>query len=237
MATEIVYIDSTLGDDITGVVGDAALPFEHIQAGVNALTIGSDGIAILAPGIYIENSGGTNYCLLDRSLASLRITPSINYQSTIRAATVGGQLAVISAQAALTFFSLGKVIVDAENDQTNHISFDPSVAMFVAIDGSHFINCGTRVFGQTDHVASLTSSLVTLSDIANALDPGGMSGNTEIDPKFDPQKNFERPLTSPMLGAGLEWWPMTQANSIWDSVTQRTPSPKRSTDYRTPHIP
>lgn len=168
MATEIVYIDSTSGNDLTGVVDDALLPFEHIQAGVNALTIGSDGIVILAPGIYIEDSGGTNYCLLDRSLASLTIAPNANYQSTIRAARSGSQPTVISAQASLNFFSIGRVNIDAEGEQTHHIIFDPSVAMSVIIDGSRFINCGSLVFGQTDYVLSFV--MQNEWSIANAPD-------------------------------------------------------------------
>lgn len=157
MATEIVYIDPVLGDDVTGTVGDPNLPFEHIQEGVNALTIGSDGIAILVPGIYIEDSGGTNYCALNRSLASLTITPTVNYSSTIKAAAIGGQQAVISADGVLTVFNIGKVIIDAEISQTSHILFSGAIALSAVIDGSKFINCESFVIAST---ALLTSFIM-----------------------------------------------------------------------------
>lgn len=149
MATETVYIDPVLGDDITGSVGDPGLPFEHIQEGVNALTIGSDGIAVLVPGVYVEDSGGTNYCVLNRSLASLTITPTVSYGSTIKAAVIGGQQTVISADGALTVFNIGKVVIDAENDQTNNILFSGAIALSAIIDGSKFINCESFVIGTT----------------------------------------------------------------------------------------
>lgn len=154
MATEIVYVDPVLGNDGTGTVDDPGLPFEHIQAAVDALTIGSDGIAILAAGTYIEDSGGTNYCDLTRGLTSLTITPTTDYSVTIRAAITGGQSRVINATAPLTLFSLGRVIVDAESDQTAHITFDTTTAMAAVIDGTRFINCDSIVFESTDYLSS-----------------------------------------------------------------------------------
>ena len=154
MATETVYVDPVLGNDGTGAIDDPDLPFEHIQAAVDALTIGSDGIAILAAGIYIEDSGGTNYCDLTRSLTSLTITPATDYSATIKAAVAGGEARVINATAPLTLFSLGKVVVDAENVQTAHITFDTATAMAAVIDGTRFINCDIIVFGSTDYLSS-----------------------------------------------------------------------------------
>jgi len=154
MATETVYVDPVFGNDGTGTVDDPDLPFEHIQAAVDALTIGSDGIAVLAAGVYIEDSGGTNYCDLTRSLTSLTITPTTDYGATIRAAIAGGEARVINATAPLTLFSLGKVIIDAENDQTAHITFDATTAMAAVIDGSRFINCDNIVFDSTDYLSS-----------------------------------------------------------------------------------
>ena len=154
MATETVYVDPILGNDGTGTVDDPNLPFEHIQAAVDALTIGSDGITILADGIYVEDSGGTNYCNLTRSLSSLTITPTTDYSATIRAAIAGGEARVINATAPLTLFSLGKVVIDAENDQTAHITFDTTTAMAAVIDGTRFINCDSIVFESTDYLSS-----------------------------------------------------------------------------------
>ena len=154
MATETVYIDPVLGNDGTGAVDDPNLPFKHIQEGVNALTVGSDGIAMLAPGTYVEDSGGTNYCLLDRDLTSLTIAPSIDYSSVIKAAAVGSQVAVISAQSPLSVFSLGKVIIDAESTQTFHVIFDATLEIAAVIDGSRFVNCFFSVFGQVDYLTS-----------------------------------------------------------------------------------
>jgi len=156
MATETVYVDPVLGNDGTGTVDDPELPFEHIQAAVNAFTIGSDGIVILADGLYVEDSGGTNYLQLNRSLASLILTSVSTYGSTIRAAAIGGQPRVIHAAAPLTIVTIGRIVIDAENDQTAHITFDSSTAMSAIIDGTKFINCDTFVFNTTSQLTSFT---------------------------------------------------------------------------------
>lgn len=181
MATETVYADPILGDDGTGAVGDPDLPFEHIQAAVDALTIGSDGIAVLAPGIYIEDSGGTDYCDLTRNLTSLTITPTTDYSATIRAAVTGGQSRVINATAPLTLFSLGKVLVDAENDQTAHITFDTTTAMAAVIDGTRFINCDSLVFESTDYLSSfIMQGDWKITDAPRVIDASIIEADTSI---------------------------------------------------------
>ena len=182
MVTETVYVDPVLGNDGTGTVDDPSLPFEHIQAAVDALTIGSDGIAILAAGIYIEDSGGTNYCDLTRSLASLTIISAIDYGATIRAAVIGGQARVINATAPLTIFTLGKVTIDAENDQAAHVTFDTAAAMQAVVDGSRFINCNTIVFDSTDHLTSfIMQNDWLVVDAPAVIDSSVAEADTSID--------------------------------------------------------
>ncbi len=181
MATETVYADPVLGNDGTGTVDDPGLPFEHIQAAVDALTIGSDGIAILAAGTYIEDSGGTNYCDLTRSLTSLTITSTSDYSATIRAAVTGGQSRVINATAPLTLFSLGRVIVDAESDQTAHITFDTTTAMAAVIDGTRFINCDSIVFESTDYLSSFVmQNNWKVTDAPRVIDAAIIEADTSI---------------------------------------------------------
>ena len=212
MATETVYVDPVLWDDGTGTVDDPDLPFEHIQAAVDALTIGSDGIVVLAAGTYIEDSGGTGYCDLTRSLTSLTITATTDYSATVRAVISGGQARVINATASLTLFSLGRVIVDAESDQTAHITFDATTAMSVVIDGTRFINCDTIVFDSTDHLISFVmQSNWQIIDAPSVIDSSVAEADASVDISngtiVNNSTNFDRApidFSGTSLGLGLD---------------------------------